>query len=234
MWRILILVFTCFLLLCGCTDKQLHQDSPISCDSLLVTPLHEYLDHPFSSEDVIRITESYYGIQPEDIKVATAGEGDDVQENIEWDKQGIHYIVVIRKGDLRVINVSDEEEKITAEILIDCLERQPEWYRATYGPRMERRGKNYYFELWFPSVGVISQTRGSASRPDRLPIPTSEFVIENIDIVSPGSLDEVYEKTYKAYKPFTSDPLDEGTKWENAQQPRLWPGNWEDVRFIEG
>ncbi len=228
----LCLVFTVILILTGCTDKQKSPSSPIACDLLLVTALREHLGHPFTSEDVIRIIESNYGVLVGDISV-TDSEWEDIKdEDIEWDDQGVHYRAKIRNGDLLVVNVSDEEEKITADKLIECVGRQPEWYRAIYGPRMERRGIDYYFELWFPSAGVISQRRGSASRPDRLPIPTSEFLIENIDIVTPGSLDEVYDKTYKAYLSFTSDPRDEGTKWENSQLPRLLSGTWEDVRFI--
>ncbi len=233
MKRLPLLIALITVILPGCTARLYNSIYSGTCDSLLVKPLHADLDHPFTSEEVIDVVEAYYGVQIEDIEVTRYDLEDDWQENVEWEDQGIRYTIVIRNGDLRVINVSDEGGRITAQRLIECVGLQPEWYRAIYGPRMERSGIDYYFELWFPSIGVISQSRGSASRPDKLPILTSEFIIEHIDIVSPGSLDEVYEKSYTAYLPF-SLPLNRGTAWEDALQPRPWPENWEEVHFING
>jgi len=233
MKRLLFFIIPFSLILSGCTIGQRNSVYSGSCDLLLFRPIHAKLDLPLTSEEAMALVESYYGVQPEDIKITRYESKDSWSDYVEWEDQDIHYTVVIRKGDLRVINVSDEKGKISAAKLVECVGLQPEWYRAVYGPRMERSGIDYYFELWFPSAGVKSQSRGSASRPDKLPIPTSEFAIEHIDIVSPGSLDEVYEKSYTAYLPF-SLPLNKGTEVENALQPRAWPENWEEVHFIKG
>lgn len=227
------LIFATSLILCGCIDLQQNPDSSISCDSLLVTPLRENLGHPFESNDVIRMVEASYGILPEKVRVTRYGEENDWEEYIEWDDRGLHFIVTIGTGKLKIVNVSSKSEKIAADQLTECLDHQPEWYRAIYGPRMERSGIDYYFELWFPSAGIISQSRGNASHPAKLPVPTSEFPIEHIDIVVPGSLDEVYGTTYTAYLPFKL-PLNKGTKLKDALQPRPWTGDWTNVQFTKG
>jgi len=231
---ILTFIFTTFTLtFSGCNNNQDVQNPSIDCNLIMATPLREHLGHPLSSKKALSIIESFYDIQAEDIFVTTSEWKDIKDEDIAWDDQGIHYIATIRNGELIVINVSDKKKRITANKLIECVGHQPEWYRAIYGPRMERSGIDYYFELWFPSAGVISQSRGDTTRPSKLPDLTQEFAIDYIDIMLPESPDELREKSYTAYPPFNL-PSNKGTAWENTLQPRQWPGNWGEVYFVEG
>ncbi len=224
------------LLLYGCFPFSM-QKTDIPCAAILNPPFRQLIGATLSTEQALQIIRSTYGVQSKDVNVERVPENPsgwaskfpefpDIGSHIFWRKAGVSYrLDRDRQEKLQHIFVEFGKVKPPVRRVIQCVSSQPEWYRALYGPRMESSGLDYYFELWFPSKGVVTQTRGSARNKNRLPKIDSKFPVAFVDIVAPGTVIEVYENL----------GLGSGYLPPGDDYPLIrWPDDWSQVQLREG
>ena len=221
-----LLTFVAILLLfAGCAGINPAAKTSLGCDSILNTPFRPLIGMPLTTEQALQIIEKTYGVRPDNVDVRQFPKSNEWTTVIRWTKGGVSYYLFWKLERLQRILIMFEEVKPGAQTVIHCVGSSPKWYRAFYGPRMERKGLDYYFELWFPGEGVVTQTRGTVQAQSKLPDINATTPVDSIDMVKPGTIEQVY--TNLGFGSGTLPP-DE----ENPLKP--WPEGWEEIQFIKG
>lgn len=220
-------VFVLFWLLFfpGCIQNIPEQNAALSCEAMSNVPFHEFIGKPLDTDRALQIIESTYDVPKEKISVLTYPNINEWSEVISWEKDGASYFLQWKQDNLQVLFIEFSKDKPDIQSLLQCENVTPEWYRAIYGPRRERSGIDFYFELWFPSIGLVTQSRGDASSTDDLPRLSPDFPIDNIHIVAPGSIKQIYDNMG-----FGSGYLPP----ERQYELKPWPDSWGDIRYDKG
>lgn len=166
---------------------------------------------------------SNYGIKADDIEVTHYSPSNIWETRIEWQTSLGTYWMASKHNGLQMISLFPKKKKATFEQLIDCVEEYPEWYRAFYVTTRSGLKIRLTIELWFPSKGIVAQYTSVVSSPNELPTVTSDFPINFISIVMPGSPENVYERMEPGSG--FQHPL------EGSWPLRPWPGNWDELWF---
>lgn len=191
--RSFILITVLAILLSGCSPPSVSEED-FTCDSVLNTPFHRLIGTSLTTEQTFQIIESAYEIQSENIRVEHFPDINEWSTVIMWSKAGTsYYLYWNQEQQLQHLMNEFGKAKPTIEEIMQCVNSQPVWFRALYGHRVESIKLDFYFEMWFPAMGVVTQTRGSVSNKDQLPEINADFPVDYIDIVLPGTVDEVYE-----------------------------------------
>lgn len=215
-------LFVCGVLLAGCTNLLLEQTRP-SCETILSTPLRSYLGEPVKLDDVFAVAENSYGIRRADVVVTRYQS----QQNwdAEWKVNGIRTIVGVQNDLFSRVTVLPEEVHTTAGQVIECIDSQPEWYWAAYGPDLpERTGVRYTLQMWYPNIGLFTENHGNVRSAGELPDLSTSIAIDALIMVKPGSIKEVHDRVFYGL-PLEQQPL--------VLRPRPWPGEWTNAFFIE-
>lgn len=231
-WRFITFIFFITFSLAGCL-RPVSESARIPCNALLATPFREHISQPLDVEEAVQIIELQYGVESDDVVINEFSNINEWELVIEWPMYGLVITLFRKNGNLAQIYINPNQARIASGRIVECVGSKPEWYRAIYGPRMERPSLDYVFEMWSPAEGIVTQTRGNVRSTERLPVISPDTEITYLFIAQPGSLEDVLIRIGPPIVPF-SISLNEGTVWENALQPRPWPGNWEDIKFVEG
>lgn len=216
--RLLLMVFIAIFLI-GC----LPPGRSLSCDEIMATPLAENVGEAIALEDLLQYTEHSFRLGREDIRIETYEEGR--VRVVVWNKGGIKYMVSIRDDVLNEIRIHYESTRPAAKQVIVCLQKQPSWYVAIYGDNFPiPGGKRYLFELYFPDAGVFAQLQDSGQHIKRPPTLDANIPLSLLVFIEPGSLEEIYFRAKHSRRLKEQPPV---------QWPKPWPGNWEEVRWIE-
>jgi len=213
------------LLFAGCVEVTSAPKTSLGCDSILNTPFRPLIGMPLTTEQTLQIIEKAYGVRPENVDVRQFPKSNEWTTVIRWTKRKVSFYLFWNRERLQRSLIVLEEVKPSAQTVIHCVGSSPKWYRAFYGPRIERKGLDYYFELWFPDEGVVTQTRGTVRDQSKLPDINSTIPIDYIDIVNPGTVEQVY----------TNLGIGSGTLPPDEENPlKPWPEDWDEIQFING
>ncbi len=194
-----------------------------TCDELLILLFRGNVGKQFENNRSLGLITQLHDVPKNDITIETYPEINEWTTVIRWQSNDIEYSLWEQDDQLKYILIDSTEYKLTTNRLIDCIGSQPTFYRALYGPRMERAGVDWFFELWFPSAGIVAEARGEARSNTQLPNLSVDTRISNIGIVQPDSVEKMYTSLGPGYLPF-----------EDGYEINLWPNDWNDVKFTQG
>ena len=221
----LFLILIATVILGGCIGL-FTQEPPIKCDILFVPPLQKHIGQTLEFTEALRILESTYGIQERD--AITKQYPDRQAWNVRWTSEGFTFELRGERGYLSQILVYPQRVEFTAEQIFQCIEKSPEWYRALYGPQMERPHLDYLIEMWELSTGTFIGIQGDAKSVDELPTIIPNLPVTALIMVEPGTIESVFGKTavYYGYSDFSKIP--------ESLRPKPWPGDWQEIEFVQG
>jgi len=230
-------ILLAIVVLAGCTGP-IFQELPVthspSCNSLLVAPFRDRIGQTLELEETLNIIEAHFDTPLEKITVTQYADMNEWDMAIEWSGNGVNTTLLrSRNGFLAKIIVHPHRTHIATGRIIACVGSQPELYRAIYGPRMERKGFDYDFEVWFPAEGIVIQSRGSTKSEKGLPILSPNIAFTTLFIVAPGSQEDVYSQAAPGLMSL-SGTQNEQSYLAGDLQPKPWPGGWEELYFIKG
>ncbi len=192
-----------------------------ACDALAATPLQVYVGQTMTLEEVVDAVTKAYGISRDRVSVSSQ-EGSSWL--VRWDQNGLGYGVLSSNGTtVERIGIDYDAHKVTVGQFLDCIQAQPEWYRALYGSNPPTTGIRYAFDLYFPAKGIVVTGTGSDRRQQTPPPLNSDSVISRVFIGTRDSLPALYKQRW-------GDVL-EGVR--TNLRPVPWPGSWEAVRYSE-
>lgn len=222
MYKHLRLVFIAgilVLLFAGCLEP----DVPISCDKLLAKPLHNYVSKNITLQTAVDIIEESYNLQPEEIHVHEDSNG---SWTITWFTQDVGYGVFSDNGTtLAKVGVAFQTESVqpTAGRIVECLEKQPQWYWAAFGSDPRTSDMRYNFTMYFPEDGIMAISHGYREHSEIPSMLNPDIRIDGVAVIQPGSLSGMYQQVWNENLGSVRDEL----------QPKPWPNAWEAVEFIE-
>jgi hypothetical protein len=133
-----------------------------------------------------------------------------------WKANGYKYSARLQEKTFTQITIAKESGEVQAGDIIACF-GSPEYYRAVHALEVNA-GDAQYFDLFFPSAGVIAHGYRNYLSNDHTTRPIQDdFPILNFSILQPGTVEEMLEQIYGSATPFEYGTI------------REWPNNWEDI-----
>mgnify|MGYP000867979251 CR=1 FL=1 len=192
-----------------------------TCTEILGAPLQTSVGQHIAPEVFAELVMNAYGISRDEINVALSENGGWL---LSWGQVGLETAAFSRKGiTVDGIGIEFKSNEVTVQQFMGCVQSQPEWYQAVYGPNPPTTGFRYAFSLYFPALGIVATGTGSDQYEKAPPRLNTDTALSRVFVGVPGSLPALYEQ-----------------RWENkleavrpALRPVPWPGKLDLVHFIE-
>lgn len=192
-----------------------------TCTEILGAPLQTSVGQPVAPEAFAELVVNAYGISRNEINIDLHEDGGWL---LSWGQAGLQTAAFSRKGiTIDGIGIEFQSNGVTVQELMDCVQSQPEWYQALYGPNLPTTGFRYVFNLYFPALGIVATGTGSERYEQAPPPLNTDTALSRVFVGAPGSLPMLYEQRW-------------GNKLEAvrpALRPLPWPGKLELVYFVE-
>lgn len=221
--QLIVFMFFVAVSLAGCAES-ISEKPDIPCNVLLVTPFQGSIGQPLESENALRLIESQFDVESDFVTVTEYPDINEWDLAIRWPMDGLDIVLFSKEGNLARIDVEPTHVAVKGKEIISCIGSNPEWYRATYGPKMERSGIDFLFEMWFPDHGIVTQSSGKMKSVEELSAMNPDTDIRNFFIVRPGSPEELLLDIGHPLSSFEDD----------AWSPQSWPEDWQKVEFVQG
>lgn len=216
MWKHFIALFIMALSLNSCLRPE--SKLALTCDAMLNYPFHQYIGEFLDTDAAIQIIKKTYGVEEEKISINHYPQINEWNVVVSWKQDGIVYKLYWKRGRLQHLLVEFQKTKPNMQSIMQCIDESPKWYRAIYGPRIERTDLDFLFELWFPAKGIVIQSRGSVSDVEHLPVLDANLKIDYISVVKAGTPSQMYDSLGSSAA--LLHPEDESAPLV------LWPGDW--------
>lgn len=204
-WYLLLLLF---LSACGAPS------SLEMCTSF--TRLQVKIGETFTADEFLSWIEHQYNLgQIEEVEVRGSMQTP-AGLYLVWEANEYEYSARLQEEILTQIAISRTSRKLQTQDIITCF-GTPEYYRAVH--TLEINGSNaQYFDLFFPSAGVVAHGYRNYRSSDYATLPVEErFPVLDFSVLEPGTLEEILERTYGTMAPFEDGAI------------RTWPSSWDDI-----
>ena len=218
--------FLALLILAFCFNSCVYPEPEpsLTCDKMLNLPFHQYIGEFLDTDTAIQIIKDNYSIEDEKISINHYPPVNEWNMVISWKYDGLAYDLFWKRGRLQHLIVEFQKAKPNVQRMMHCVSESPKWYRAIYGPRMEQRGLDFVFELWFPAKGVIIESRGSASDIKHLPVlGPPNLKVDYVSVAKAGTACQMYDSFGSSVG--LLHPEDESAPLI------LWPGDWDRLEW---